>query len=155
MQKATGKPLRLLPAGLLVSGLVACGDPPTPPEEALRAWVAEGHRRAEAKDRSGLVDMISEDYADARGNDRDAIEQMFLLYFLRANNIKLLTSIEAVRVFDDSAGEIDLTVGMAATHEGVFGLSADAYDFELELVRDGDEWLLIAGRWGETGGEMR
>jgi hypothetical protein len=151
----TGKPLRLLLVGLLAGGLLACGDPPTAPEEALRAWVVEGQRLAEAKDRGGLMDMISKDYTDARGNDRDAIEQLFRLYFLRANNIVLLTTIERVRVFDDSAGEIDLKVGMGATHDGVLGFSGDVYNFELELVRDGDDWLLIAGRWGEAGEDIR
>ena len=155
MLSATAKPLRPLFVALLAAGLFACGDAPTPPEEALRAWVAAGQQRAEAKDRSGLMDMVSSDYADARGNDRDAIEQLFMLYFLRANNIKLLTSIEDVRVFSDSAGEIDLQVVMAATHGGVLGFSGDIYNFELELVRDGDDWRLIAGRWGAAGEEMR
>ncbi|MDA0705779.1 MAG: hypothetical protein O2907_05395 [Proteobacteria bacterium] len=154
MVSATGKQLRLLLVGLLASSMLACGNPPTPPEAALRAWVVEGQLRAEAKDRSGLMDMISDDYADARGNDCDDIEKMFLVYFLRANNLKLLTSVEGVRVFGDTAGEIDLKVGMAVTHDGVLGFSADAYNFELELVRDGDDWLLIAGRWGETGEEI-
>lgn len=117
--------------------------------------MAEGQQRAEAKDRSGLMEMIAGEYADARGNDRDAIEQLFRIYFLRAHSIKLLTSIEDVRVFGDSAGEIDLKVGMAATHDGVLGFSGDVYDFELELVRQGDDWLLIAGRWGETGEKIR
>lgn len=155
MPLATGKQLRLLLIALAAGGLIGCGDPPAPPEQALRAWVAEGQRRAEEKDRSGLMEMIADEYIDARGNDRDAIEQLFRIYFLRANSIKLLTSIEDVRVFGDSAGEIDLKVGMAATHDGVLGLSADRYNFELELVRDGDDWLLISGRWGETGEEIR
>ena len=155
MQTTTGKLPQLLMIALAAGCLFACGDPPAPPEQALRAWVAEGQQRVEAKDRSGLMEMIADEYADARGNDRDAIEQMFRLYFLRANDIELLTSIEDVRVFGDSAGEIDLKVGMAVTHDGVLGFSADAYNFELELVRDGDHWLLIAGRWGETGEEIR
>lgn len=154
MISATGKPLRLLLSGLLASLVVACGEPPTPPQQALRAWVAEGERRVEAQDRSGLMDMVADNYADARGNDRNAIDGLFRFYFLRAHGIKLLISIEDVRVFSDTAAEIDLKVGMGATHDGVLGFSADAYDFELELVRDGDDWLLLSGRWGETGGDI-
>jgi hypothetical protein len=142
-------------AATIFCGLVACGDPPTPPQEAVRAWVLEGQRLAEEKDRNALMDMISPAYADARGNERDDIENMFRIYFLRQNNIKLLTSIDDIRVFGDDAAELDLTVGMAAANEGTFGFSADAYHFELELVRDGDDWLLIAGRWGEVGDEAR
>ena len=139
---------------LLVSGLFGCSDPPTPPEEALRAWVAEGQRLVEEQDRRGLMAMVSDSYADARGNDRDAIEKLFVIYFLRANGINLLTSVEDIRVFDETAAEIDLKVAMAATHDGVLGFSADAYNFQLELVRDGDDWSLISGRWGEVGEEI-
>jgi hypothetical protein len=78
---------------------------------------------------------------------------MFRIYFLRQNSIELLTSIDDIRVFGDDAAELDLTVGMAAANEGTFGFSADAYNFEFELIRDDDEWLLISGRWGEVGNE--
>ena len=151
---ATGNTLRLMLSATLFCGLVACGDPPTPPEEAVRAWVAEGQRLAEEKDRNGLVGMISPAYEDARGNGRDDIDNLFRIYFLRQNNLKFLTSIDDVRVFGDDAAELDLTVGMAAANDGTFGFSADAYNFEMELVRDGDDWLLISGRWGEVGGEL-
>ena len=153
MVNTTGNTLRLMLCITLCSGLMACGDPPAPPEEAVRAWVAEGQRLAEEKDRKGLMDLISPAYADARGNERGDIENMFRVYFLRQNSIKLLTSIDDIRVFGDDAAELDLTVGMAAANEGTFGFSADAYNFEMELIRDGDDWLLISGRWGEVGHE--
>jgi len=154
MIRATGISARQLLLWLFCCVLTGCGEPPTEPEEAVRAWVATGQRFAEDKDRRGLVDMISPAYADRRGNDRDDIENMFRLYFLRQHNIKLLTNIEDIRVFDDSAAELSLKVGMAATNEGVLGFSADAYHFEMELVRDGGNWLLISGRWGEVGDEI-
>ena len=151
---ATANTSRLLILGLVCSWLGACGDPPPPPEEAVRAWVAQGQQAAEEKDRRALVKMISPAYVDSRGNSRDEIESLFRLYFLRQHNIALLTKIEAVRVIDDSAAELELTVGMAGTNDGVLGFSADAYRFEMELERDGDDWLLISGRWGEIGGEI-
>jgi hypothetical protein len=154
MIEATANTSRLLTLGLVCSWLAACGDPPTPPEEAVRAWVAKGQQAAEEKDRRALVKMISPAYADSRGNSRDEIENLFRLYFLRQHSIALLTKIEEVRVFDDSAAVLELTVGMAGTHDGVLGFSADAYRFEMELERDGNDWLLISGRWGEIGGEI-
>lgn len=150
----TANTLRLFLLALVASLLLGCGDPPTEPEEAVRAWVAEGHGLAEDKNRSDLMEMVSSAYSDARGNNRADIENMFRFYFLRANGIALLPKIDEVRIFGDTAAEIDLTVGMAATNDGVLGFSADAYHFELELVRDGDDWLLISGRWGEVGGEI-
>ena len=63
--------------------LAACGEPPTEPEAELRAWVAAGVKAAENKERRNLVGMISESYADGRGNERSDIENLLRLYFLR------------------------------------------------------------------------
>ena len=135
--------------------LGACGGPASEPEEELRAWVAEGMEAARNKERRALVGMISSSYADARGNERGDIENLLRVYFLRMSNIKLLSTIEEITVYDDTAAEIIITIGMAGTHDGVMGFSADAYRFELELEKDSDEWQLIAARWGELGDELQ
>ena len=135
--------------------LAGCGGPTGTPEDAVRAWVDQGVELARAKNRRGLVQMISPDYTDARGNDRDAIEDMFRFYFLRAGDIALLTRIEALEVHGDSAADLLLTVGMAGRTDGVLGFNADAYRFEMELERDGDDWLLIGARWAELGEELQ
>ena len=135
--------------------LVACGGPSTAPEEELRAWVAAGVDAAEHKERRRLVDMMSAAYADARGNERDDIENLLRVYFLRQNNIKLLPAIEDIRVLDETAANIELTVAMAGTNDGVLGFSADAWRFALELEKDRGEWRLSAARWGELGEELR
>ncbi len=135
--------------------LGACGGPASEPEEELRAWVADGMEAARNKERRELVGMISSSYADARGNERGDIENLLRVYFLRMSNIKLLSTIEEITVYDDTAAEITITIGMAGTHDGVMGFSADAYRFELELEKDSDEWQLIAARWGELGDELQ
>lgn len=146
---------RFVIVGLVCSAIVsACSGSTTAPEEQLRQWLSEGAEAAEAKERRALVGMISPAYADPRGNDRDDIEGMLRFYFFRVNKVKLLTSIEEIRVFDDSAAEIDLTVAMAGTSDRALGFSAEAVKFQLELERDGDDWVLISARWGELGEEM-
>lgn len=142
-------------AGVVVMLLSACGKPLTGPEEQLRDWLSRGVTAAENGERRVLVGMISPAYADARGNDRDRIENIFRVYFMRMNTIELLTAIEEINVIGDSAAEMLLTVGMAGTHDGVLGFSADAYRFSLELENDGDDWALISARWGELGEELR
>ena len=135
--------------------LAACGGPESAPEEELRAWVAEGIDAASAKERRRLVGMISSAYTDARGNERSDIEDLLRVYFLRQHKIGLLSNIEEITVYDDTAAKVVLTVGMAGTNDGVLGFSADAYRFALELEKDGDEWRLLAARWGELGDELR
>lgn len=155
MINVTLKPARLLVTALACVWLASCGGPSEGPEAALRSWVAQGQELAEAKDRRGLVDMISPAYVDARGNERDDIGDMFRLYFLRVHTVALVTRIEELNVYGDDAGEVILTVGMAGTHDGTFGFSADAYRFEMEFERDGSDWLLTSARWGEMGEDLR
>ena len=135
--------------------LVACGGPAVGPEESLRAWVAKGIAAAEAKERRELVDMIASSYVDARGNERDDIENLLRLYLMRQNRIALLTTIEEITIYDDTAARLDLTVGMASTNDRALGFSADAYRFQFEVERDSDDWKLISARWGELGQELR
>lgn len=138
----------------VLATLAACGEPPTEPEEELRAWVAAGVDAAEHKKRRDLVGMISESYTDARGNDRGGIEDTLRLYFLRQHKIGLLTKIEEITIYGDTAAKLIMTVGMAGTNDGVLGFSADAYRFVLELEKGGDDWQLISARWGELGHEV-
>ena len=154
MTVQTLNPIRLLAAGLMCLSLAGCGGPSEGPEAALRAWVSQGHDLAEEKDLRGLVDMISPDYVDARGNSRDDISDLFRIYFLRTHTVALITRIDELNVFGDDAGEVALTVGMAGTNDGTFGFSADAYKFEMEFEREGDDWLLTSARWGELGGDL-
>lgn len=146
--------LNLLAGLVLTTLLAACGGPTPGPEEQLRQWVSAGQSAAEAKERRAMLNLISPAYVDARGNDRDDIGNMLRLYFLRQDNISLLTKIDEIQLYGDTAAKINLSVGMAGTNDGVFGFSADAYRFELELEHDGDDWLLISARWAELGEEL-
>ena len=105
--------------------LTACGGPPSEPEAELRAWVESG------------------------------IENILRYYFLRQQKIALVSNIEEITVYDGTAAEIVLTVGMAGTNDGVLGFSADAYRFALELEKNADEWQLLSARWGALGDELR
>ena len=135
--------------------VAACGEPTTGAEEQVRAWVQEAQVAAESKARRDLVNLISPDYADARGYDRDAIEKRLRVYFLRQDNIQLLTSVDDLKLYGDTAAEVELTVAMAGTNDGAFGFSADAYRFLMELEKGDNGWRLISARWGELGGELQ
>lgn len=100
--------------------------------------------------------MISASYADARGNSRDEIDRTLRILFLREDGIKVVTHIEDIEVYDDTAAKITLTTGVAGSSDtSLLGISADAVRFEYELEHDGDDWLLTGARWGELGEELR
>ena len=132
-----------------------CGDGASEasPEDAVRAWVARGEAAAEDKDRGALLEMISGDYVDGRGNDREQIGDLLRIYFFRQNSIALLTSIDDITINGETAALVNLTVGMAGTNSSALGLSAEAYNFEFELERFDDDWQLIGARWSKLGGQ--
>lgn len=135
--------------------VVSCGGAAVGPEEALRAWVDDMERAAEDKDRGAMLEKISASYADARGNSRNDLGDTLRVYFLRQQSLAFVSSIDEIEVSGETAAEILLTVAMAGTNDGTFGLSADAYRFELELENVDSEWFLIGARWGELGHDLR
>ena len=150
---AVNRALCLAAAALVL--LVGCGDPPSEPEAELRAWVDAGIASVEAKERRAVVGMVSEAYVDGRGNERSDLDKLLRVYFHRMQNIKLLPKIEEITIYGDTAAQLVLTVGMAGTNDGILGFTADAYRFQLEVEKEGDEWHLISARWGEIGSELK
>lgn len=140
---------------LTLVAIVGCAGEAEGPEAQVRAWIDEMHAAAETKDRGEIVDRISPSYVDARGNSRDDIEKTLRVYFLRQNRITVIPNVDEIRIIGGTAAEVALTVAMAGTNSSAFGLSADAYRFELELEADGGDWKLISARWGELGQNVR
>ena len=146
--------MRLITTCIICALLTACGGPSAGPEEALRQWVADAESAAEDLDRRSLIATISESYADARGNDRDAIDKLLRFYFLRQKAVVLVMKIDEMTITDDTAAEVLLTVAGVGTTSRALGVNADAYQFSLELEMDDDEWMLIGSRWGEVGQKL-
>ena len=134
--------------------LVGCGEAPDA-EQAIRDWLTRGEAAVAAEDRRELMTMVAPNYADARGNGKEEIDRMLRLLFLRQDDVKVLTRVETIEIFGDSAAEVRLTTGVAGSNESLLGFSADALRFELELEHNGNDWQLIAARWGDVGQELR
>ncbi len=146
--------IRLSFAALTGIALAGCGPEPDA-EQAIRDWLARGEAAVQAEDRRELMRMVAPTYADARGNGKEEIDRMLRLIFLRQDNVKMLTRVHEIDVFGDTAAEVRLTTGLAGSNDSLLGFSADALRFELELEHNGDDWQLIAARWGEAGDNLR
>jgi hypothetical protein len=147
--------MRILEIALISAVICGCGAADETPEDELRRWVARAQAATENKDRGTLLEMMSQNYTDARGNDVDGIDRMLRYFFLRQDRIVLISKIEAIEVSGGTAALVGLTVGMAGSNDNLLGFSAETRHFDLELEHDGDDWLLIAARWGELGREAR
>jgi len=110
--------------------------------------IAAGEEAAENRDAGDLLDLISDNYADDKGRNAADLAQYVRGYLLTHPSIHLVTRIESVEFpFRDQA-HVRLTIGSLA-REGsaaAIDLAADVQEVELELTREGEDWLVTRAR---------
>ncbi len=99
-----------------------------------------------------LREMVSDRYADSRGNDRRAVEGLVRYYFLRNRAIHLYTQVKSVKVPERGRAEAVVLVAMAAQPipavDAFVRLRAELYRFDVALVADdGREWKVVRAEW--------
>jgi hypothetical protein len=128
--------------------LTACSDPASP-EQQVRAVIAAMETAAEARDVGALVEHVSPNYRDGQGQDRAEASRYARGYFVANQSVHLLTRIESLEFPSPDEARVKLQVGMAGRggEPGASSLTADLYDFDLALIREGDEWKLSYADW--------
>jgi hypothetical protein len=134
-------------AALLVLG--ACTARETP-EARVRAVIAAAEAAAEARDVGDALDLVSVEYRDARGLDRDGLRSFVRGYFALNPRIELVVKVDDVEIAGPELARARVTVGALNTGGG--RLDVDAERFDLEFVREDDEWRL---RRADRAGAMR
>jgi hypothetical protein len=132
-------------AALLLAG---CADDSSP-EQQVRSVIESMEVAAEARDVGDLMEHVSANYRDAQGQGRTEASRYARGYFVANQSIHLLTRIESLEFPAPDEARVKLQVGMAGRggEQGAAGLSADLYDFDLALVREGGEWKLSYADW--------
>ena len=128
--------------------LTACADPGSP-EQQVRAVIASMETAAEARDVGDLMEHISASYRDAQDQDRAEASRYARGYFIANQSVHLLTRIESLEFPAPDEARVKLQVGMAgrAGEPGAAGLTTDLYNFDLALIREGDEWKISYADW--------
>jgi hypothetical protein len=133
----------------LATLVTGCGESQTP-DAKVRAVVARGEQAAEARDLSGIMDLVAPSYRDGHGGGRDELKQYLRGYLVAHQSIHLLTKVESVEFPYRDMAKVRLTVGTLgrdAAAATAFDLAADVYDVELELALDGGEWRVTRASW--------
>jgi outer membrane biogenesis lipoprotein LolB len=140
--------LRVALLWIALALLTACSDSAAP-EQQVRAVIESMEVAAEARDVGELMEHISANYRDAQGQDRAEASRSARGYFVANQSVHLLTRIESLEFPSPDEARVKLQVGMAgrAGEPGATGLTADLYDFDLVLVREGDEWQVSYVDW--------
>lgn len=135
----------------MLSGLVmlaGCGSAGLP-EEQVRAVLEAAEQAVEARDVSGVLDLVSSDYRDADGRSPDELSRFLRGYFIANQSIRLLTRIERLEFPATGVAEVDLVVAMVgreAEAESAWNLAADLYQIGLTLMQEGGEWRVTRAR---------
>ena len=132
--------------------LQACAEEPRGPEAQLRATVAAAERAAEAKNLGAVKALISQRYADDRGQDRKAFEAVLTLTFLRNQTIHLLTRVDSIELPEPKRAQLRVFVAMAggplSGAADLLRMRAHLYRFDLDLEdEDGGDWKLTSAEW--------
>jgi hypothetical protein len=126
-----------------------CGEGGTP-EARVRAVVAEGESAAESRDLGGLMQLVSPDFRDGRGGDREELGRYLRGYFVMHQSVHLLTRVESVEFPYEDYARVRLTVGTLGRESAAttaFDLAADVHDVVLELRLEDDEWRVVRAEW--------
>ena len=95
--------------------LYACGDDAGSPEAQIRAYVTAAELSAEARDVGGINDLIADEYSDRNGYDRNAVSNLFRVYFMQHQSLHLLTRIEKLSFPASDVADVTVTVGVGVT----------------------------------------
>lgn len=135
-------------ASLLIS--TGCDDGDTA-EDQVRKFIQTGSDAVEKRDISDVKELISDNYSDTKGNNRQMVLRMLTGYFLGHKNIHVLINIQNIHFPDDQHAEVQLLAGMAGQSASdfatLFDIRANVYKFDLRLIKDDDDWQLLNARW--------
>ena len=135
---------------IIVLALAACSRQSSP-EAEIRAAIARAQAAAEERNVRALRALIADDYADDRGLDRKAVENLIRLEVLRHQSVHLFVRIRGIEFPEPDRALVSVAAAMAgrpvANAGELVGLNADLYRFDLEWVRRGGEWQVRRADW--------
>jgi hypothetical protein len=129
----------------------ACSSPPQSAEDQIRVLLAEMEVAAEEKDLRPMKAVVSEQYTDEFGNDRQAIVRLLTYHFLRNQSIHLLTRVAAIEIPEPERASVTVYVAMAGRPipnvDAMTQLRADLYRFDFALEDVEERWQVKRAAW--------
>jgi hypothetical protein len=129
-------------AACALFALLGCGRDESP-EERVRATIAAAEEAAEARDVADAMDLVADEYRDARF-DRAELARFVHGYFVLNPSIRMIVRVDDVEFPADDLALARVTLGMLNTRSEseAWDLAAEIHEFDVELVRDSGKWLL-------------
>jgi hypothetical protein len=132
---------------LLLVALLGCGAPPATPEQEVRAALAALEAAAEAGDAGAFAELVSADYEDPYGHDREKLRAFVAFHVMRSGRGReVVVRVRDVRIEpgNPARAAVTLAVGLAGAGSR---LGAEVYAVDLDLAREGDAWRVSWAQW--------
>jgi hypothetical protein len=141
----------LLAAALWLAG--CSSDEPLTPEQEIAAFLGRFEDAAGERDVGAALELISEEYQDTAGRDKNALKGIVLQYFLRNEAVYVKTRVRELEVADPpDAARVGVVAALAGAPIVDVGeletLNADLFRFDLVLAREPDgQWRARSALW--------
>ena len=120
------------------------------PEQQIRETLEAIEAGVEARSLSAIMEHISEDYQDHRGQTKKDVAAIMQLQIIRNQNINIFTRIKSIEITDQIAA-VELSSAMASRAIDLSvesnRLKADTARFSLVLKQEGKQWRIQSGSW--------
>lgn len=122
------------------------------PEEQIRSMITAMETAVEQRSLDNVKDLVDSEYKDEWNGNRRAALRALLFYFQGHQSIHLLTRISDIKLSDDAkSASVTVYVGMTGDpveqSESLIDINADLYRFDIDLITDGDNWLVSSASW--------
>jgi hypothetical protein len=143
---------RALFLALLALAPAACTKSSHDPDVLVRAAIAHGAEAAEIRDLGELRTLVSGNYRDEQGHDRDRVLGLARAVLLAHDSVHVVTRVKAVDFPAPKRATATVVAGLAgrrtARDEIPAGLRVDLYRFELSFVEEAPgTWRVTGARW--------
>ena len=127
--------------------LAACA--PADREAEVRAFIAEAVAAIEARRTGFFRAHIDPGYVDSRGQTADQLLDRVRAFFLVNRQVEVFSRVIDVQLNGEDFADVTVQAALIGRREG-FDLDAELRSIELELVRDGSDWLVIGVDWAAS-----
>ncbi len=116
------------------------------PEDQIKALLDAAETAVESRSLDESAKLISSDYADEAGRDRQALKRLLMGYFLRHKSIHVLKQVQEISLLSDTTARIVVFAGVAGNRPDMGDALAqwrgDLIRLEIELIMQHDDWRL-------------
>lgn len=148
---ATAHVLFALP--FLSALLIGCSDAvDLSPEDQIRTLLDQAEGAVETRDLTEAAGLISTEYMDRSGRDRQQLRSLLAGYFLRHRQIHVLKQIQQITFSDEKHSRVILYAGITGSRaEYTNAISQWRGDFirlEIDLVlEENEDWRVLRASW--------